>query len=266
MGLDEEEERVELVWFVSWTLPFFFSSLSVTNISQTSSFLHLSGRISSSSSPLHILSNKTLPFFFLSLHVSFLALVSSFSHTNAHSFLSLLPYYPSIHNFLTCHFSKASPRSPLCVCALFLSLSVAVPLCSQTLHSIHLCLSPASPHSPHPSLLLPYAYPLSFLSSSWRVMATKFLLDLVQQKHTHTHCHELRQYVSVWFLLVYFLFFVSLCNIYLRSKKYVDIQTLHPLNNWWPYSLYNITAYLIYCRLSWRSWIFLGLFPVFMLS
>lgn len=65
------------------------------------------------------------------------------------------------------------------------SLSVAVPLYSQSLHSIRLCLSPASP--PLPSSISPatlfISSELSLLSSLLRVVATKFLLDLVQQKH-----------------------------------------------------------------------------------
>lgn len=69
-------------------------------------------------------------------------------------------YYPSFPKFLTYHCCKASLRSHLCLCGM--SLSLAAPLYSQTLHSIHLCLSTASTQSPHPSFLLLYSYPMSF--------------------------------------------------------------------------------------------------------
>lgn len=65
------------------------------------------------------------------------------SHTITRSPLSISAHYPSFPNFLTCHFLQPTPRSPLCICEL--SLSVALPPYRQTLHSIHLCLSPAPP-------------------------------------------------------------------------------------------------------------------------
>lgn len=132
------------------------------------------------------------PFFF---HFSPQALVSSFSHAgrHIHSFLSVFAHYPTFPNFLTCHFSKASPRSPLCICELS-PLSLAVPLYSHTLHSIHLCLSPASPDSPHPSLLLPYSYPLSFLSTSLCCVSWQPSFSLtLRNENTHTR-YERCQY------------------------------------------------------------------------
>lgn len=114
------------------------------------------------------------------------------TQTHAPSSLSLLIIPPSPTSWLVI-FSEASPRSPLCICDL--SLSIAVPLYSQALHSIHLCLSPASPHSPHPSLLLPYSYPLSFLSTSLCCVSWQpsFSLTLCTE-----NAHSPVEYVNRW--------------------------------------------------------------------
>lgn len=107
------------------------------------------------------LSAISFPFFSTSL----LALVPlQFAHKHILSPLHLcsLSHLPQLLD-LSFFFQSLSQISSVHLC--IVSLFIAVPLYSQTLHSIHLCLTPASPHSSHPSLLLPYSCPLSFCSS-----------------------------------------------------------------------------------------------------
>lgn len=168
------------------------------------------------------LRSKIFPInFFFSLKAS-VPPFSAQTHTDrdTHSFLCAFAHYPTFPNFLTCHFSKASPRSPVCICDV--SLSVAMPLYSHALHSIHLCLSPASPRSPHPSLLLPYSYPLSFLSASLCCVSWQPSFSLTRRgesANTTVRCINRGAYERLCFFFLLFFLIYSLLHIMLHHSQ-----------------------------------------------